>query len=159
MTRPRSLLAIGLVGAVATLAFVLIVVVIALGPNTHANLGAPDSTFDRVPIGQIEVDGAFATPLGPAGRTLLEDPEPAHRGRALYFANGCATCHGLAGGGDVVGPTLAGEVVLDDFLQALRDGDKGMPLFDEQHLSDDDALAIFAFIEERGQRTVERSGD
>ena len=159
MIRFRSPLALGLVGAVATLAVVLIVGVVALGPKTHANLGPPDPAFARVPVGQIDVEGVFGMTLSSAGRALLADPDPAQQGRALFFANGCATCHGTAGAGSVVGPELAGAVALDDFLTALRDGAKGMPLYDEQSLSEDDALAIFAFLEESGRITAERSGN
>ena len=149
MITSRTLIAGGIVGAVATLAVVLIVVIVAIGPNTHANLGEPDLGFSRVTTGNIDVVEPFATPLTQEGQALFEEEtaDGLQRGRGLFFANGCATCHGLTGAGGSVGPAIAaGEVDVEEFFDGIRDGDKGMPQFDELHLSDEEAQAILDFL-------------
>jgi mono/diheme cytochrome c family protein len=147
MITPRSLLAGGIVLTIATVAVVLIGVVVLLGPDTHANLGEPDPNFDRAATGSLGSEDPFSTPLNGAGQELLNDP--ATRGQGLFFANGCATCHGLSGSGGTVGPKLAGEINLEDFFDALRAGDGGMPQYNDiTQLSDEDAQLIFEFLQD-----------
>lgn len=149
MITSQTLIAGGIVGAVAVLAVVLIAVIVATGPNTHANLGEPDLGFSRVPTGNIDVVEPFATPLTQEGQAFFQDEVAAGtaRGRGLFFSNGCATCHGLTGAGGSVGPTIAGgEIDSEEFFDGIRDGDKGMPQYDTLRLSDEAAQAILDFL-------------
>ncbi len=151
MIRRHNLFASALLAAVLVAGTVIVVVMLVLGPDTHSNLGEPDANFNRVATGEIEYEQPFrpsfdaATELAAAERDGALTAE--ERGRILYFANSCATCHGLTAGGATVGPELVDAVDLGDFLDALRDGEEGMPAFRDAELTDEQAEAIFAFLE------------
>jgi mono/diheme cytochrome c family protein len=146
-----NLFALGLLAAILTAGTIVIAVIIALGPDTHSNLGEPDPNFNRVATGEIGQEQPFrpsfdaATELATAaGEGALTAEE---HGRILYFANSCATCHGLSAGGATVGPELVDAVSLEDFFDALRDGEEGMPGYSEMEITDAEAEAIFTFLE------------
>ncbi len=110
--------------------------------------------------GEIDVEQPFRPSFDAAAALADEERigelDELGRGRILYFANSCATCHGLTGAGATVGPELIDAVNLEDFLDALRKGDEGMPSYDETVISDEQAEAIFAFLE--SVRTANTAG-
>ncbi len=134
-----------LAATISGLGFGLVVGIIARSPETHANVH-PEG-FDRTPIGYIGEQANFES-LGLADPGLLTAAGPEERGRLLFLGAGCVTCHGLANQGGVVGPVLdIGELTLSDFRRAVQTGPRGMPVFPEEMLSDDDLEAIYAFLE------------
>ncbi len=66
-------------------------------------------------------------------------------GRALFFQYGCASCHGFEGGGGILGEDLD-DASPSEIRSEVRDGPKGMPAFDEAHLTDEDLEKIVAFL-------------
>jgi len=133
-----------IVALMSGLAFGLIVGVVARSPETHANV-RPEG-FDRTPIGYVGEEIPFAG-IGLADPRSATSTDPVGRGRLLFLGYGCATCHGLASQGGVVGPDLdLEELFLDDFRPLLRSGPGGMPAFTEEILSDDDLDTIYAFL-------------
>ena len=135
---------------ISGLAFGLIVGVVARSPETHANV-RPEG-FDRTPIGYVGEENPY-TGIGLADPRLALNADPAARGRLLFLGHGCATCHGLASEGGVVGPGLdLEELWLDDFRPVVRSGPGGMPAFGEEILSDDDLDAIYAYL-----KSIQRS--
>jgi len=71
----------------------------------------------------------------------------AARGRLLLQRYGCATCHGLAGEGGVVGPKLdLEELWRSDFQLVVRSGPGGMPALTADVLSDEDLETIYAYL-------------
>ena len=126
------------------LALTLIIGIVARSPETHSNV-RPEG-FDRTPISYVGEEIPFAG-IGLADPGLGSDPDPLVRGRLLYVNYGCATCHGLASQGGVVGPALDLEdLFLDDFRPLLRSGPRGMPAFTDAILSDDDLETIYRYL-------------
>lgn len=144
------------VAVISGLAFGLIVGVVARSPETHSNV-RPEG-FDRTPISYVGEEIPFAG-IGLADRGLATDADPSTRGRILYLGHGCATCHGLASKGGVVGPALdLEELFLDDFRPLVRSGPGGMPAFTEEILSQDDLDSIYAFLKAMRQGASSPSG-
>ena len=124
------------------LAFTLIVVIIARSPYTHANL-SPEG-YNRTDIIYVGEEHPFAGPglVDPNG-TLSGDP--VKDGRVLFFAYGCASCHGLNGEGSAVGKDL-GKANSEEISQEVRRGPKTMPAFESGVLSDSDLEKLIAFL-------------
>jgi amino acid transporter len=130
---------------------VLFVAVTAVGmvfivfnrPQSHANLD-PTAEFDRVPSGVVGADVGYT---GLSGDELEDDLT----GRELFVQAGCASCHGVDGLGAVVGGQIAGgeDAVrsVGAILDEVREGPKGMPVYSEVFLSDDDVAEIFAYLQ------------
>jgi mono/diheme cytochrome c family protein len=132
------------IALISGLAFGLIVGVVARSPETHANV-RPEG-FDRTPISYVGEEIPY-TGMALASPALVAAADPAARGRLLYLRYGCATCHGLASQGGVVGPNLDLEDLdREDFHPVVRRGPGGMPAFTEEILSNDDLDLIYAFL-------------
>lgn len=132
------------VALISGLAFGLIVGVVARSPDTHANV-RPEG-YDRTPIGYVG-DAIPYTGIGLADPRLIVEADPGARGRLLLLQYGCATCHGLAGEGGVVGPSLdLEELWRSDFGLVVRSGPGGMPALTADVLSDEDLETIYAFL-------------
>ena len=145
-----------IVALMSGLAFGLIVGVVARSPETHANV-RPEG-FDRTPIGYVGEEIPF-TGIGLADPRSATIADPVTRGRLLFLGYSCATCHGLASQGGVVGPNLdLEELDLEDFRPVVRSGPGGMPIFTEQILSDDDLDTIYAFLKAIRRATSTTSG-
>jgi cytochrome c553 len=112
-------------------------------PQSHANLD-PTGDFDRVQLGVV---GAEVDYTGLSGGEL----DAALTGRELFVQAGCAGCHGVDGLGAVVGGPIAGgeDAVrsVGSLLEDIREGPKGMPVYSEVFLSDDDVAEIFAYLQ------------
>jgi mono/diheme cytochrome c family protein len=90
--------------------------------------------------------------LAPSSSARAQDVPAgnAASGKALYLADGCASCHGTAGqgGGGRTGGLRLARLALPfaAFLNQLRHPANEMPPYVEAVLSDKDAGDIFAFI-------------
>jgi len=75
----------------------------------------------------------------------LADPggDPAHRGAAVFFAQGCFRCHGGYG-------EAPGDFSIQDTSQAenvIRKGVPGMPAFDSTHISDSQIKDVITYLQ------------
>ena len=75
----------------------------------------------------------------------------AARGKQLYLADGCFTCHGRSGQGGAYNsptPILAHTAMpFDGFKAHLRDPADNMPAYSDAVLSDKDVADIYAFVQ------------
>ena len=134
-----------LAATISGLGFGLVVGVIARSPDTHANV-RPEG-YDRTPVTYVGEPATFEG-LGLADPGLLLTADRTERGRLLFLSASCATCHGLANQGGVVGPTLdVGELTVSDIRHAIQTGPRGMPVFPEGMFSDQDLEDLYAFLE------------
>ena len=69
--------------------------------------------------------------------------------RAAAFAqSGCGVCHGADGAGTTAGPHLAaGRLTLAEFTAAVRRGQRTMPAYSAQSLSDERLAEIYAYLQ------------
>lgn len=137
---PKSpLLGLAVIMIMATVAVVNVV----RSPYTHHNL-EPEG-YDRTEVATLGDQHPYeGIPL--ADPELTRTGDPVRDGRALFFGNGCANCHGLSGQGAVVGDEIDLEE-LADLLKDVRRGEKGMPAFSEDVISEEELQNIFAFLE------------
>lgn len=112
-----------------------LIVILARSPNTQANFQDAPQGYDRTELAVIGVDDQFE------GLTPTLGLTPA----AIFFGVGCASCHGLDGRGGVIGPDIA-KKNLEDMLDALREGEHGMPLFPTERLSDEQVEALIEYL-------------
>lgn len=159
----RRLLPYLVPGAVALIATVLVTVLVR-NPATHADVDAL-ATSDRVPhshVGDVEplarpgidpelesvhnVVVMVAPGLNAAAAAATGDP--LIDGANGFFGLGCASCHGLDGVSGVVGGDISGEVEegLDEFLDEVRSGPKGMPAYPEDAFTDEDFSLVYSYL-------------
>lgn len=125
----------------------LLIAVLSRSPDTRSNFQESSLGYDRTDVavvGEVDAFQGVSDELG---------TEPA----AMYVGAGCAGCHGLSGEGGVVGPDIWGKN-LEDSLEAIRDGDHGMPPFDEQRLSDEQIEALVAYLNELQEQEEAMTG-
>jgi len=86
------------------------------------------------------------TPPSPTSEQLaMADPtgEPAQRGAAVYFAQGCALCHGAVG-------EATGELRLrgggEEASEAVREGRRGMPAYSLHQISNAELNDLVAYL-------------
>jgi hypothetical protein len=132
---------------ISLLAFTLIVIIIYRSPYTHANL-SPDG-YDRTGI-YYEGQVLPFTGIGLDQAAFANTGDPVQDGRALFFAFGCASCHGSNGQGGPVGKDLIGDSALK-IKTKVREGPKAMPAFDPNVVSDADLQKIITFLQSSGQ--------
>ena len=76
-----------------------------------------------------------------------DDGDAAVRGRQLFFANGCQSCHGEQGEG-FIGPTLAQtSFTIDEVIQQYRTPRNLMPPFSADRVSDAEVADIHAWLQ------------
>lgn len=125
------------------LALMLIAVIVARSPYTHANLS---------PEGYNRTEIAYLGQAYPFEGWALADPrlaqagDPVENGRVLFLRYGCAQCHGLKGEGQAVGPQISGDSALK-ITSKVRQGPKTMPAFPVSVLSDSDLQELIAFLQ------------
>jgi mono/diheme cytochrome c family protein len=125
------------------LALMLIAVIVARSPYTHANLS---------PEGYHRTDIAYVGQEYPLPWLRLADPrlartgDPAQDGRLLFTEYGCTSCHGLTGQGGAVGKEISGDSALK-ISSKVREGPKNMPAFSTSVLSDSDLQKLIAFLQ------------
>jgi mono/diheme cytochrome c family protein len=90
-------------------------------------------------------DKGLAIPTPTGAQLAAADPagDPAARGAAVYFAQGCQSCHGAVG-------NAPGELGLRgnsrEASQAIRAGRAGMPAYPTERLSDADLANLLAYL-------------
>lgn len=97
----------------------------------------------------VSLAGSLATAASAAA-----PPGRAQQGKQLFLANGCYSCHGTTGTGDLVGPRLGpGPIPWAAFLYQLRHpsgtpsyGAIRMPMFGPAVLTDAQAADIYAYL-------------
>ncbi|NQW18375.1 MAG: hypothetical protein HQ478_12905 [Chloroflexi bacterium] len=110
------------------------------GTDTHFNYGIPEADYSRSEISTVgliphSLDGWFPS------QAALDEPT----GEGLYVGNGCASCHGLLGEGDVFAPELF-EASEKDVRENARDGEVGMPIYGNPAVLDDDLSLISEYL-------------
>lgn len=136
-----------LFGSLTTVIGLVLLVVLARNPTTHANLEGPDG-HDRTPHAHIGESSPYQG-FGIADPMAATD-DPGGAGRAAYIGYGCVACHGLKGAGAVVGGDL-GSATRDDlesFIRDVRKGPEVMPEYDESVLDDDTLALIHTYLDD-----------
>src|SRR5512135_2163546 len=100
----RNLILPASIGSVVLLIAITLLTIVARGPYTHANLNLGfDPRYTRTLqmfVGApVPVDGM--APVKPAS-------DQVQLGKQLFVTEGCAACHGLDGGGGIIGPSIQG---------------------------------------------------
>ncbi len=136
---PVSFVVLGLV----TFAALVILMIGARSPYTHANLGSGyDLRYERtdqILVGAPSDFRGLSQDARPAGT------DPIERGAALYVTKGCVTCHALEGRGGVVGRPIVGADE-ETITQRVRRGPTGMPQFSTAVLADEEIRDIAAYL-------------
>jgi Cytochrome C oxidase, cbb3-type, subunit III len=116
--------------------------VILTQPTLHANL-APNEPFDRVLTAYVGEEYDY-TGLGSHDVRRRGDLS----GEVLYTQAGCVSCHGIGGGGAIVGGELTASAMSDteEVIEAVRRGPKGMPVYGEHALSDEEIDRIIEYL-------------
>ncbi len=88
--------------------------------------------------------GAVEVPTPTAEQIAMANPtgDPVHRGAAVYFAEGCHTCHGAVG-------DAPGELHLRgsrEVSEAVRRGRRGMPAYSANQLTDSQMSDMVAYM-------------
>jgi mono/diheme cytochrome c family protein len=106
--------------------------------------------FTRVAVASF---AAAALCAGVSAMVLAQDAPPgdAAKGKRLYLADGCFTCHGRAGQGGAYNgpaPVLAKtEMPFEGFAGQVRNPANDMPAYPGALLSDQDIADIYAFLQ------------
>lgn len=127
--------------AVASLSTLLLVIG-ARSPYTHANLVPSYSA------GYSRTEQSLVGPPRPFAGTevAVEALDPVQRGKALFVAKGCASCHFLNGRGGVVGPPIVGAGV-PMLREKVYKGPGGMPAYSPETLSEEDLSFIALYLQ------------
>jgi cytochrome c553 len=132
--------------AVVVLVGLTLIAVLGRSPDTRANFQESPAGYDRTDVSLIGERGAFQGLVSELG----ESPQ------AIYVGAGCANCHGLSGEGAVVGPDIWGKN-FEDMLEVVRDGEHGMPAFDDERLSDEQVELLTAYLNELREQAESRA--
>src|SRR5215471_15698283 len=107
--------------------------------------------FKRIAVTALAVT---ALGVGAFGAALAQDAAPsgdAAKGKRIYLADGCFTCHGRSGqGGAYNGPTpiLAHTALpFEGFKGQIRNPINDMPAYSNAILTDQDVADIYAFVQ------------
>jgi mono/diheme cytochrome c family protein len=102
----------------------------------------------------VTVFAVAALCAGAFGMAAAQDAAPAGdvgKGKRIFLADGCFTCHGRSGqGGAYNGPApiLAHTMLpFDGFKGQIRNPANDMPAFSDAVLSDQDIADIYAFVQ------------
>jgi len=116
--------------------------------------------FDPGLIAALAVATFIAGGLDIGARAQNVPPGDAARGKRIYLASNCFTCHGRVGqGGAYVGPapSLAKtDLPFEAFKYYLRAPANDMPAYSDGVMSDQDIADIFVFLQSLpGRREVQ----
>ncbi len=100
--------------------------------------------YSRTPLAWVGLSPASASALPTAAAAALSTASPS-TGRALYFAKGCAACHGPDAQGGAVGPAVTGTDVIS-VLKQVRTPRERMPAFPPSALSDRELDQIATYL-------------
>lgn len=102
-------------------------------------------------VKSIAVAAAVVIGASAAARAQDAPSGDAARGKRVYLAQGCFTCHGRAGQGGALNgpaPSLAKtEMPFDGFEGQLRDPANDMPAYSDKLMSYQDIADIYAFVQ------------
>ena len=148
LNRPTLIPAVLIAGVAGTL--LLLVFQITLRPwgktdtgiDTHLNYVAVADDYSRSEISTV----GFAA-HSPSGWVLanIPDEQAEDAGLQYYVASGCASCHGLLGEGNVIGPDLV-ESSPSEIRRESRGGPGGMPSYDNPGLLDEQLALISDYL-------------
>jgi mono/diheme cytochrome c family protein len=131
------------IGAAVLLIALTLLVIIAHGPYTHANLDPGyDPSYTRT--NQILIGAPI--PFTGEGIAVQPSKDLIEHGKQLFITEGCATCHGLDGHGGIIGPSIVGTKAAKLRVRT-NVGPGGMPAYAPGVLSDQDLAAIAAYLE------------
>jgi mono/diheme cytochrome c family protein len=92
-----------------------------------------------------------ALALSPAALAQNTASGDAAKGKLIYLADGCFTCHGRVGQGGAMNypaPAIAKlEMPAESFVSFLRDAPNDMPAYSTDVLSNEEAADIHAFLQ------------
>jgi mono/diheme cytochrome c family protein len=101
-------------------------------------------------LAAVNIAGAV---LGLGGVALAQDAPPpgdVAKGKTVYLADGCFTCHGRSGQGGAYNgpaPVLAQTAMpFEGFKMQIRNPSNDMPAYSEAVMSDQQIADIFAFV-------------
>jgi ubiquinol-cytochrome c reductase cytochrome c subunit len=100
--------------------------------------------YNRTPLAWVGLSPAAASTSQTATSTAALNGSIPAAGRALYFAKGCAACHGADAQGGAVGPSVTGAEA-GAILKQVRTPRGRMPAFPPAALSDHelDQIAVY----------------
>ncbi len=138
-----------LLASAAVFTAIGMVIVFVRAPVSNADVTDP-ARFDRTPIAYVGETYPYEG-FGLRDESVAQTGDPVIDGDALFFAYGCAACHGLNGQGATVGPALVDEIgSFGSFAEDVREGPREMPAYDEATLSDENLEKIYAFLDSSG---------
>jgi len=121
--------------------------------RTDLNLRAvipPD--YNRTALAWVGLSPATVA-ASPAAEAATGAPASPTAGRALYFAKGCAACHGADARGGAVGPSVAGTEVAA-IVKQVRTPQERMPAFPPAALPDRELDQIAVYLSNMPKATV-----
>lgn len=121
-------------------------------PSTQPTAAGRQSP--QLQFGPIDVPKPTSDELDRADPT---SSDPAARGAAIYFAQGCHTCHGAVGDASAnLGLVHGGG---DDPARAIRGGRPGMPAYNQAMLSDTELSDLQAYLATIGSTQRREGGE
>ncbi len=130
------------IGAAVLMIALTLLVIGARSPFTHVNL---DEGFDPNYTRTEQTLVGDPIPYEGGGLAVPHASDLVERGKQLFVAKGCASCHGLDGRGAIIGLSVAGTKADKLHSKALA-GPKGMPAYAPDALTDEDLAAIAAYL-------------
>lgn len=131
------------IGTAVLLIALTLLTIVARSPYTHSNL---NPGFDP---GYTRTEQMVVGPPVPFMAGELAVPragDPVELGRQLFVVDDCAACHGLDGRGGILAPSIVG-TKLEKLRVKTQVGPQGMPAYAPGALSDQDLMAIAAYLE------------
>lgn len=129
--------------AVVGIATVLVGLLVR-SPDTKANFQEDPGEYDRTLVALLGSTDPYPGLKADLGSSL----------DGLYVGAGCASCHGLTGEGNSIGPDIRHQD-FDHLEEAVRDGAFGMPAYDESRLTERELRALTTYLEGFGPSTRE----
>ncbi len=124
-----------------------LIAILGRSPDTKSNFQDAPEDYDRTELSVIGVEDQFE------GLVLELGSAP----QEIYIGAGCASCHGLNGEGGVVGPDIWGKN-FEDMLEAVREGEHGMPEFAGERLTDEQVEALARYLNDLREVAQRESG-
>lgn len=108
-------------------------------------------TMRLIYVSVLMAGAVAALALSPAALAQNTASGDAAKGKLIYLADGCFTCHGRVGQGGAMNypaPAIAKlEMPVESFVSFLRDAPNDMPAYSTDVLSNEEAADIHAFLQ------------
>ena len=82
-----------------------------------------------------------------AGTALAQGSGDPVKGKTLWEAKNCKSCHGPNGEGKYAGPRAGDGKTAADWIKQARTPRQNMPAYDEKHISDQDLTDMTAYMQ------------